>query len=74
MPIYWNVKERAATKGWSNAHQLAKAVGLSYPVAWRILQDEPVGRVDAETLEALARAFDLKTPWPLLDYRPGKRP
>lgn len=72
MAIYWNIKDRAAAKGWENAHQLAKAAGLSYPVAWRILQGEPIERIETATLETLARVFGVK-PFSLLEHREGKR-
>ena len=77
MAIYWNVKARAEAKGWTNAHQLATNAGISYPIAWRILQGEasaePIERIETATLEKLARAFGLKSPWSLLDYRADSR-
>jgi hypothetical protein len=73
MAIYWNVQERAERRGWLNAHQLALGAGISYPSAWRILKGEPVERIDVRTLEGLARAFKLESPWSLLEHRPGER-
>lgn len=70
MTIRWNVKARAEGKGWTNPHQFALGAGLSYPLAARILEGEPLERIDVATLEKLARVFSLKTPWPLLDYEP----
>jgi len=71
--ITWNVRARALAKGWTNPYQLAKGAGVTQPLAARVLADEPIGRIDVATLEALARAFALKTPWSLLSYVPGKR-
>jgi hypothetical protein len=70
--IIWNVKARAEAKGWKNPYQLAKGANITQPLAARVLSDEPIGRIDVATLEALARAFNLKTPWVLLDYKPDK--
>jgi hypothetical protein len=70
MTIRWNVKARAEGKGWANAHQFSVGAGLSYPLAARILEGDPLERIDVATLEKLARVFGLKTPWPLLDYDP----
>lgn len=72
MAIYWNVKARAAAKGWTNPYQLAKGAGITQPLAARLLADEPLDRISVDTLETLARAFHLRTPWPLLDYRGEK--
>ena len=75
MTIRWDVegiKERAARKGWKNAHQFAIGAGLSAPAAARIFEGEPLDRIDVRTLERLARAFGLKAPWALLDYRPDR--
>ncbi len=70
MAIYWNVRERAKAKGWANAHQFAIGAGISYPIAWRILtSDAPIERIETATLERLAKAFGLKTPWSLLEHR-----
>jgi len=55
-------------KGWTNANQLARGARLSYPVASRLLEGEPIERIDVATLEALASAFDC-SPWDLLDYK-----
>jgi hypothetical protein len=38
-----------------------------------VLAGDPIDRINVATLETLARAFNLKTPWALLDYRPEKR-
>ena len=70
MAIYWNVRERAEKQGWANAHQLAVGAGISYPIAWRIMKDAPLERIEVATLETLARAFSLKSPWALLRYEP----
>jgi hypothetical protein len=70
--ITWNVRGRAEARGWKNPYQLAKGANITQPLAARVLSDEPIGRIDVATLEALARAFDLKTPWALLEYNPEK--
>lgn len=69
--IFWNVREIEkcmATRGWTNARQLAQGAGISYPAAWAIAQGGAIGRVDVRTLEALTKAFRLREPWALLDY------
>lgn len=71
--ITWNVAARARAKGWTNAYQLAKGANITQPLAARVLAGEPIGRIDVATLEALTRAFGLKTPWALLDYQPERR-
>lgn len=68
--IRWNVKDRAARRGWTNARQLSLGATIGYPAAWRIMQGEPLDRLDIHTLETLTRAFGLKTPWALLTYTP----
>lgn len=70
MTIRWNVKERAERRGWKNPHQFAVGAGLSYPLAARILEGEPLERIDVATLERLTTVFGLKRPWELLDYDP----
>jgi transcriptional regulator with XRE-family HTH domain len=67
--IRWNVAERAERqKGWTNAYQLAKGAGISQPAAARVLAGASLERIEVGTLEKLAAAFGLKTPWSLLDY------
>lgn len=70
MTIRWDVKTRANAKGWENAHQFALGAGISYPLAARIFEGEPLERIDVATLEKLAKVFGLRNPWPLLDYDP----
>ena len=70
MTIRWHVKDRAKGKGWKNAQQFAVGAGLTYPLAARILDGQPLERIDVKTLEKLAKVFGLKTPWALLDYDP----
>lgn len=70
--IRWNIRNRAAKLGWKNAHALSMHAGLSYPVARRVWAEEAPARLDVATLEALARAFRVKTPWELLTYAPEK--
>jgi hypothetical protein len=72
MSIRWKVRARATAKGWTNPYQLAKGAGITQPLAARILSSEPIERIDVATLETLARAFRLKSPWSLLEYRPGE--
>ncbi len=70
MTIRWgDVKGRAKAKGWDNAHQLAQGAGLSYPVATRLWRaKQSIDRIEVDTLEKLAKAFGLKSPWALLEY------
>ena len=55
--IVWNLGAAMKRAGVENANQLAKRAGLSYPVAWRIIQNAPMERIEVATLEALGRAF-----------------
>ena len=72
--VRWDVAALAKAKGWENANQLARGAGLSYPVASRVLDSEPLDRIDVSTLERLAVALDMvKTPWRLLAFDPPKR-
>jgi hypothetical protein len=72
--VRWNVVALAKDKGWENANQLARGAGLSYPVASRVMESEPLERIDVSTLERLALALDMtKTPWKLLAFDPPKR-
>lgn len=66
--IRWNVGPIAKRHHVPNAHQLAAKAGLTLPVAYRVWAGEDLKRIDVETLERLAKAFDVK-PWTLLDYR-----
>lgn len=71
--LRWNVRAKARARGWTNAYQLAKGVGITQPLAARVLSDEPIERIDVATLETLTRAFRLKSPWSLLEYRADSR-
>lgn len=70
MTIRWDIRKRAADRGWENAQQFATGAGLTYPLAARILEGKPLERIDVATLEKLTKVFGLKTPWTLLDYDP----
>lgn len=65
----WKLDGRWPRTGRPNAHQLAVEAKLSYPVASRVLANEPMARVDAATLGKLARHFHEKRPLTLLDFR-----
>lgn len=67
--IYWNVESHMTRKGWTTAYQLAKHAGISRPGALRVLSGHPVERIDTATLLALAKAFGVKDPLSLLEYR-----
>ena len=72
--IRWvDVRALAEARGWDNANKLARAAGLSYPVARRffIAEREPLERIDVQLLESLAAAFGVK-PWALLEHVPEK--
>lgn len=65
--IRWNIRNRAAAFGVTNAHSLSVLAGLSYPVARRVWAEEAPGRIDVATLERLAVAFKTpRNPWVLL--------
>jgi transcriptional regulator with XRE-family HTH domain len=63
--IRWNVTAHMQAKGWQNANQLARGAGLSYPGAARVLEAEPLDRIDVSTLERMSAAFGV-SPWRLL--------
>lgn len=69
--IRWDVSAHMQAKGWENANQLARGAGLSYPVAARVLEAEPLDRIDVSTLERMSTAFRC-SPWKLLAYTPDK--
>lgn len=56
----WKLDGRWPKEGKPNAHQFALAAKLSYPVATRILANEPMARVDAATLGLVAAYFRVK--------------
>lgn len=71
MAIRWNVAKHLEAKGWDNANKLARGVGLSYPVAVRVMAGAPMERIDVATLELLRAAFGIRgAPWSLLEYIP----
>jgi len=69
--IRWNLGPHMAKKGLENASQLAAGAGITPPVAYRVLRREAVERIEAATLEKLARYFRVK-PWALLEYTPDE--
>ena len=69
--IRWKLGPILEKRGWS-AYRLALEVGLTQPVAYRITRPGIfVTRIDAATLDALCRKFDLQ-PGQLLEYVPGR--
>lgn len=60
MAFTWNLEGRWKD-GRPNAHELARASKLSYPVAVRVLANEPMARVDSVTLSRLAAYFGVKS-------------
>lgn len=67
--IRWNIAKHAARHRIPNAHQLAAFASLTLPVAYRVWSGARLDRIDIVTLEALTRAFKLKAPWSLLEFR-----
>ena len=57
MALRWHVRAIAAKNGIQNAHQLATSLRLTIPVAYRLWAEQEVERIDAKTLERLARFF-----------------
>lgn len=69
--IRWKLAPILEKRGWS-AYRLALEVGLTQPVAYRITRPGIfVTRIDAATLDALCKKFDLQ-PGQLLEYVPGR--
>lgn len=60
MAFTWNLEGRWK-QGRPNAHELAREAKLSYPVATRVLANEPMARVDSVTLTRLATYFGIKS-------------
>ncbi len=52
----WNLA-RYLKQPWPNAHQFSRDTSLSYPVAVRVLKNEPMARLDGSTLGILAKHF-----------------
>lgn len=70
--VYWRVAEFLEKRGWT-AYELAKQADMTVSLAYRVARrDEPVQRIDAETLETLCRVFGV-TPGDLLTLDPPKR-
>lgn len=69
--IRWKLAPVLEKRGWT-AYRLAREVGLTQPVAYRITRPgASVTRIDAATLDALCRAFDVQ-PGALLEFVPGR--
>jgi hypothetical protein len=68
----WKLAKRLESKGWTNAHLLAKGAKLGYPTAWRIMEGRPFDRPNSRVLTALCKAFGVKrTQWhTLLEWTP----
>lgn len=62
--------------GWENANQLSIGAGLSYPVADRVLKNEPMDRVDMKTLAKIAKALHVpaRNVLTLIEYTPDEAP
>lgn len=56
-------------KGWPTAYRLAAEAGISRPAASRLLSGDPVERIDTAMLLALAKAFGVRNPLTLLEFR-----
>ena len=70
--IRLKVAEHLKKRGWT-AYRLAKEVGLSIPVAYRLADpDGDFRRLDLRTLEALCRIFKVQ-PGELLEWRPERK-
>lgn len=67
--IYWNLEAHMLARGFGTAYQLAKEAEISRPAALRVLSGAPVERIDTALLLALARAFRVRNPLALLEYR-----
>jgi putative transcriptional regulator len=70
--IRWKIDKILEKKGWT-PHRLATVVGLTPPVAYRLVKPgAKAQRVDASTLSSLCKAFDCQ-PGALLEYIPSRR-
>ena len=70
--IRWKIDRILEKKGWT-PHRLATVVGLTPPVAYRLVKPgAKAQRVDASTLSSLCKAFDCQ-PGALLEYVPSRR-
>lgn len=67
--IYWKVEPHMERHGVSTAYALAKLAGISQPGAHRVLNGAPVERIDTAMLLALAKAFGVRNPLTLLEFR-----
>ncbi len=67
--IYWKVEPHMARRGIATAYALAKLAGISQPGAHRVLSGTPVERIDTAVLLSLAKAFGVRNPLTLLEYR-----
>jgi len=70
--IRWKIDTILEKKGWT-PHRLATVVGLTPPVAYRLVKPGArAQRIDASTLSSLCKAFDCQ-PGALLEYVPSRR-
>lgn len=70
--LIWNRKvidKLMADHGLANANMLHEFTGLTVPTAYNLLRGEPLKRVDVSTLDTLVRAFKVRHPLTLLEYR-----
>lgn len=67
--IYWKIESHMTRCSLTTAYALAKLAGISQPGAARVLNGAPVERIDAAVLLALAKAFGVRNPLSLLEYR-----
>lgn len=59
--LIWNLGPHMREKGWTNAHQLAKAANINVATAYNVLAAGALTRIDVPTVERLADAFGV--PW-----------
>lgn len=67
--IYWRIAPHMLARDWATAYRLSKEAGISRPTALRVLSGAPVERIDVALLLALAKAFHVRNPLALLEYR-----
>lgn len=67
--IQYNLTEHMRRHGLTNANQLRHFAKLTTATAYNVLSGARLQRIEAETLEALAKAFDCH-PGDLLEYTP----
>ncbi|MGN6206025.1 helix-turn-helix domain-containing protein [Humibacter sp.] len=71
MAIRWRINELLEKKGWSG-YELAHRADMTPSAIYKLQKKGNVKEIDTVTLQRLARAFNVKNPFRLLEYLPDQ--